>query len=143
MIRYALRCAGGHEFESWFQSSEAFEALADRNLLTCVECGGTEVSKALMAPRVGGEGGQAGDCPAPQTGSRGRAGKALGKLRDKLETESDWVGDRFVSEVRAIHGGDAPERPLWGKAAPDEARSLLEDGIPIAPVPFGPRKKMT
>lgn len=52
MIRYSLKCAQAHQFDSWFQSAEAFDALSARGLLSCAVCGGAEVSKAMMAPRV-------------------------------------------------------------------------------------------
>jgi hypothetical protein len=143
MIRYALHCSEGHDFESWFQSSEAYDALSARGLLSCAVCGGSAVSKAMMAPRVGNEATQEG-ATAPVADDRRRelAGSAR-RLRDRLERETTWVGDRFPTEVRAIRAGEAPNRALWGEAKPSEARALLEEGIRIAPVPFGPRKKMT
>jgi len=55
MIRYALKCAEGHSFESWFQSADAFDGLAAKGLVSCAVCGGTDVKKALMAPKVAAE----------------------------------------------------------------------------------------
>ena len=36
---------------------------------------------------------------------------------------------------------DAPERNIWGEAKPDEAKALIEDGIPVAPLPFMPKRQ--
>ena len=54
MIKYALGCAEGHEFESWFSDSAAFEKLRRRRLVACPECGSTAVDKAIMAPAIVG-----------------------------------------------------------------------------------------
>lgn len=130
MIRYALKCANGHDFESWFQSADAFDGLAARGLVECPECGDTSVSKAMMAPRVSAE---------PETPTDPAA--ALRALKRRIEAESEYVGMRFAEEARAIHEGDAPERAIYGEARPDEAKKLIEDGVPVAPLPFIPTRK--
>lgn len=52
MIKYALRCECGHEFEDWFDNMADFDAKKGSSLV-CPACGGQQVSKAIMAPRVG------------------------------------------------------------------------------------------
>ena len=130
MIRYSLRCAEDHVFESWFRSAAAFDSLAERKDLSCPECGNDEIAKVLMAPRV-----KASD-KAPSPAEMIRA------LRREVEHNSDYVGDRFATEARAIHEGEAPKRSIWGEAKREEARKLVEDGIPVAPLPFTPQRKM-
>ncbi len=139
MIRYALKCSDGHAFESWFQSAEAFDALLARKLVTCPQCGQGDVSKAIMAPGINTARPQtqADALTTPQTPEEA----AISKLRKKVESESDYVGVQFASEARAIHTGDAPERAIYGEAKPDEAIKLIEDGVPIAPLPFMPVRK--
>lgn len=137
MIRYSLKCDKGHEFESWFQSAEAFATLSAAGHLACPECGSSRVEKALMAPQVRPARNQA-PLSAPPEDDRARA---LAELRRKVEEGSDYVGMNFAAEARAIHDGEAPERSIWGEARVDEARRLLEDGIPVAPLPFRPRSK--
>ncbi len=139
MIRYALKCAEGHSFESWFQSASAFDRLDAAGHVTCAVCGSTEVDKAMMAPRVrNGEAEQA----KPLTGApQHPAEQALAALRDHVEKNSDYVGRDFVREARAMHVGEVPERPIWGEARSDEAKALAEDGIRIAPLPFRPTRK--
>lgn len=132
MIRYALRCKDGHAFESWFASADAFDGLAERGLLSCAVCGSAEVSKALMAPKVAGAG-------APP--DRAEVEKKLAALRQKVEAEATYVGPRFAAEARAIHEA-GQEKPIYGEANAAEAKALIEDGIPVAPLPFLPKAKV-
>lgn len=134
MIRYSLRCADGHAFDSWFQSADAFDTLTARKAVTCIECGGTEVEKSLMAPSV------ATAAPLRQPESDREA--ALAALRRQVEENSDYVGLNFVTEARRMHAGELPERAIHGEARLDEARALIEDGVPVAPLPFLPARKV-
>jgi hypothetical protein len=134
MIRYALRCAEGHDFESWFAGAGAFDALASKGLLSCAVCGSPQVEKALMAPKVVSRGESAPAAPRPDLEARIRA------LREKVEAEATYVGPRFAAEARALHEA-GEEKAIYGEARPAEARALIEDGIPIAPLPFLPKAK--
>lgn len=136
MIRYALKCAGGHEFESWFASAEAYDTLRAARHVVCPECGGADVEKALMAPKVR-PGRKAADLRAAETEKE----KALAKLRDEVERNSDYVGMNFAAEARAMHDGEKPVRSIYGEAKPEDAKALIEDGVPVAPLPFTPRAK--
>lgn len=139
MIHYALKCENGHGFESWFQSGDAFDKVRAAGMVACPDCGSARVEKALMAPSVKVSRGQA-DAPlsAPPVSKRERA---LAELRRRVEEGSDYVGMNFAAEARAMHEGSAPERSIWGEARVDDARKLLEDGIPVAPLPFRPKSK--
>ena len=134
MVRYSLSCAEGHGFESWFASATAFDDLAARGLLACAECGSSKVDKALMAPAVAAS-------AKSLTAPRDPREEILAKMRRHVEENSDYVGPSFAAEARAIHEGAAPERAIWGEAKPEEARALLEDGIPVAPLPFVPKRQ--
>lgn len=141
MIKYALECEDGHSFESWFQSNAAFDTLKASGHLSCAICGSQKVSKALMAPRVKlvaeTETSPAQTIPNPE------AEKALAKLRQSVEENSDYVGEKFTDEARAMHLGDKPERAIYGEARLDQAKSLIEDGVPLLPLPFTPKKKLS
>ena len=67
--------------------------------------------------------------------------QVLEKLRAHVEKNSDYVGMSFAAEARAMHEGSKPERAIYGEAKPEEARKLLEEGIPVTPLPFLPRHK--
>jgi hypothetical protein len=133
MVRYSLSCADGHAFESWFQSATAFDDLAARGLLACAECGSSSVEKALMAPAV--------STREALTAPRDKREAVLAAMRRHVEENSDYVGLSFAAEARKIHEGKAPERNIWGEAKPEEAKALLEDGIPVAPLPFIPKTR--
>ena len=133
MIRYALNCAGGHEFDGWFRSADDFDRLNAAGQVACSMCGSTEVGKAMMMPAVPAARKKLQDSPASMS--------PLEKLRRHVEANSDYVGLSFAAEARAMHEGRVPERAIHGEARPDEARRLLEDGIPVAPLPFRPTSK--
>lgn len=140
MIRFALRCENDHRFESWFGSGADYERLRAAGLVTCAVCGGAKVEKDLMAPNIGarsgGEAAKAPDLSAPAS----PAEQALAELRARIEARSENVGRAFASEARRIHEGEAPARPIIGEARPAEARALVEDGIPVVPLPWSSRK---
>lgn len=142
MIHYTLKCGQGHRFESWFQSAAAFDKVRAAGLVACEVCGDTEIEKTLMAPAVRAAR-KAGDGtpPPPAAPKPDPRADALRKLREKVEANSEYVGGRFADEARAIHDGAAPERPIYGEARADEARRLIEDGVPVAPLPFIPARK--
>jgi hypothetical protein len=140
MIRYSLTCARGHAFDSWFQSAAAFDALQAAGHVACAICGETRVDKALMAPSVAH-----GDEPRPATRPlaepQSEVEAALAELRRQIEANSEYVGLGFAAEARAIHEGEAPARAIYGEARADEAKKLLEDGVPVAPLPFLPNRR--
>lgn len=133
MIRYALRCHNDHTFDSWFASSSEFERLHDRGLVSCAVCGSSQIEKELMAPRVRtGSPETAPDLTKPASPSE----QALTELRRKIEESSEDVGRRFAEEARRIHEGTSPKRSIIGEANRAEAKALLDDGVPIAPLPW-------
>ncbi|MHA6263681.1 DUF1178 family protein [Arenibacterium sp. CAU 1754] len=143
MIQYSLKCAEGHTFDSWFQSADAFDRLAASGMVVCAVCGGDKVEKAIMTPRV-----RAARDATPSKSDAGAlsapaspAEQALVEFRRKIEKNADYVGSNFSKEARAMHEGTAPERAIYGEARLDEARKLVEDGVPVAPLPFLPNRK--
>lgn len=153
MIKYALKCSDEHKFESWFKSSEAFDTLSASGMLSCPVCGSTRVQKAMMAPRVATEAPATTqepvqDPPEPAaqsllTSPSDEVQAAMQRLKKAVEENSDYVGTEFTSEARAIHEGEAPERSIYGEAKPEDAKKLLEDGVPVLPLPFLPKGKIS
>ena len=137
MIKYALSCAEGHAFESWFPDSGAYERQRKRGFVACPECGSIRVDKAIMAPAVVG-----GERVAVETQGEGliddkhrRAREMIARLRHEIEANTDDVGSKFPEVARAIHQGDEPERAIRGQASLAEAKALLEEGVGVMPVP--------
>lgn len=142
MIRYALKCAKAHEFESWFQSAAAFDALQGAGHVACPICGETSVEKLLMAPSVQparrvAQSGEMPDLAAPLSPLE----EAMAAMRAQIEANSEYVGVNFVAEARKIHAGESKERSIYGEAKPEEARKLIEEGVPVAPLPFLPKRR--
>ena len=148
MIVFDLACAQAHVFEAWFGSTEDYEGQQARGLVSCPLCGSLDVTKAVMAPNVAPKGNQlapvraparpvpmmAGDGPAPAEIKQVLA--KLAEMQSKALEKSEDVGQRFATEARAIHEGDAPDRVIHGQATIDDAKSLIEDGIGVMPLPF-------
>ena len=156
MIRYSLHCDRGHTFESWFQSSSAYESQEKRKLVNCPVCGSAKVERAIMAPRIVGKKGRgsqsSNDVPAlaqpaevtapgstPLLMAQERELRAkLKELRDHIVKNADNVGERFPNEARKMHYGDIEHRPIYGEASPEEARSLIDEGVEVSPLPVLP-----
>jgi hypothetical protein len=146
VIRYSLICADGHEFDSWFRDSAAFDAQDAAGLIHCPFCQSTKVAKAVMAPNVArGEGGEAetgGETPPALRrdaltldARHAQLREMIRQLREKILAASEDVGDRLPNEARRIQKSEAPDRAIRGRASLEEARALLEEGIEIMPVP--------
>jgi hypothetical protein len=154
MIHYNLRCERGHAFESWFQSSSAYESQEKRKLVNCPACGSAKVERAIMAPQIVSKKSRdrAAPAPAPATSTEVTAPAStplmmaqerelrtkLKELRDHIVKNADNVGERFPNEARKMHYGDIEHRPIYGEASPDEARSLIEEGVEVSPLPVLP-----
>lgn len=129
MIRYALRCDQDHEFEAWFSSSDACDDQIARDLVQCPECGSSDVHKALMAPAVSTA--RKREAASPEAQFRDLADRVKAHIRKNY----DYVGGDFAREARAMHAGDKPERLIYGETTPEESRKLVDDGVPVAPLP--------
>jgi hypothetical protein len=158
MIRYALACDNGHAFESWFQSSAAYDRQIKRKLIACPHCGSGKVEKAIMAPRLAGSRKRA--APAEPVVAASTPEKSqektsvamispqeqelrtkLKELREHLTKNADHVGAKFPEEARKMHYGETEHRSIYGEASPDEARRLAEEGIEFHPLPILPDER--
>ncbi|AYG67519.1 MULTISPECIES: DUF1178 family protein [unclassified Rhizobium] len=138
MIRYSLSCDNAHEFEGWFSESADFDRQVASGFLTCPVCNSAAISKLLMAPSVS----TARRKDEMQTLAMDAARKhAMTKLKeavDAIKANAEDVGAKFPEEARKIHYGEADARGIIGKATPDEAQALVEEGIEIAAIPVLP-----
>ena len=150
MIHYSLVCDKGHNFESWFADSAAYDKQATRKLVTCPHCGSAKVEKAIMAPRLATSKKDrapiqaAIEAPAPANqvamlSPQEREVRAkLKELRDHLTKNADNVGKKFPDEARKMHYGEIEHRSIYGEATPDDAKALAEEGIEFHPLPILP-----
>ena len=130
MIRFSLRCKSDHQFEGWFRSGDSFEAQQQAGEIACPECGDTAVEKALMAPAI-----SRGKGAAPQL-TPVQMKTMLLALRHQVETNCDYVGERFAEEARRIHYGEADPHGIYGEASEDESRELADEGLEFGRIPW-------
>ena len=129
MIVFDLKCADGcATFEGWFDSSGDYEQQSVRGLVQCPYCGIDRVEKAPMAPRVSRADGLPSDAKDMLA--------ALATAQAKMLSKSEWVGTDLPDTARAMHLGEIERRPVHGQASPHEARSLIEEGVPVLPLPL-------
>jgi hypothetical protein len=154
MIVYDLKCRREHVFEAWFPDSASFTEQANSGKVLCPVCGSRKVVKALMAPKVHkGRSGEPGTRPdpkpeRPQGGTlavadsekAGELRRMLRELREHVENNCDYVGGEFAEEARRIHYGESDPRGIYGETSDDEAKSLEDEGIEVARVPWLPRE---
>ena len=149
MIRYALACDNGHQFESWFASSSDYDKQNKRKLVSCPHCESTKVEKAIMAPRIGAtkQRRNVGNTPSPAPDKNPVAmlspqereiRQKLKELRDHLTQNADNVGTKFPDEARKMHYGEIEHRSIYGEASPQDAKALAEEGIEFHPLPVLP-----
>ena len=159
MIRYSLNCERGHNFESWFQDSAAYDKQAEYGLVTCPRCGSAKVEKAIMAPRLSLSAKnsrapvEAPTAPAAPETPSGSAPVAmispqeqqlrtkLKELREHLTKNADNVGAKFPEEARKMHYGETEHRSIYGVASPEEAKEMTEEGIEFHPLPILPDER--
>jgi len=165
MIRYALRCERDHTFESWFQDSSAYEQQVKRKLVSCPVCDSVMIEKAIMAPRIVRKKGReraepaAAPAPAPAPAAPPETPAAtagatplmmaqerelrakLKELRDHIVKNADNVGEKFPNEARKMHYGEIEHRPIYGEASPEEAKSLIDEGVEVSPLPVLPEDR--
>jgi hypothetical protein len=132
MILFTLRCAAGHEFEAWFRDGDGFEAQQKEGEIACPDCGDSHVEKALMAPNIG----RSHKKSPPMSPAQMRA--ALVELRRRVETNCDYVGERFAEEARKIHYGEVDPRGIYGEATTEESQELADEGISFGRIPWVP-----
>lgn len=140
MIHYDLICDQGHAFDGWFRDSAAYDAQAERGLVTCTACGSAKVSKQLMAPGIPvksnrKDGAKANVVSAPVDPRFAELMAMMREMRRHVEENAEYVGDKFAEEARKIHYEEADARGIYGQATPDEAKALIEEGIAVHPLP--------
>ncbi len=141
MIVFDLLCGNDHEFESWFQDSDAFEKLSKAGHVACPICGDTKISKSLMAPAVSGTKKKSNEKMAISAKAAQQMGKymeAVKEMREQVEKNCDYVGEKFPEEARKMHYGEAETRNIYGEATDTEAEALQEEGVEVQRIPWAP-----
>ena len=155
MILYNLVCANQHEFEGWFKDSQAYERQAKARHVSCPVCGDSKVRKAVMAPRINkgrpsearvaeatppAQAGQAPPANSPPSPQQQKFLMALREMRKHVESNCDYVGEKFPDEARKIHYGETEARSIYGEASEKQADELKDEGIEFHRIPWTPRE---
>jgi len=140
MIHYDLICDKGHGFDGWFRNSAAYDEQAAKGLVSCSVCGSAKVEKQLMAPGIPTKSNRKDTAPkkmisGPVDPRLAVMMEMVREMRRHVEENAENVGDRFAEEARKIHYEEAEHRGIYGQASPDEAKSLIEEGIAVHPLP--------
>lgn len=139
MIQYALVCENDHQFEGWFRNAEAFEQQSAARTLECPVCTSSDVHKALMTPAVPSKSSEKVSLSTGHPEQR-EIRDAMRRLRQKLTSEAEYVGDKFAEEARRIHLQEVEARGIYGEATREEVVGLTEDGIDFMPLPNLPEE---
>jgi hypothetical protein len=124
VIVFDLQCRdGGETFEAWFRSTADYEQQLGAGLVECPYCQSANVEKAPMAPRV------------PRKGSDNPIAR-IAAMQAEMLKDSRWVGDKFAETARAMHSGEIEREQVHGQATLEQAKSLVDDGVPVAPLPL-------
>jgi hypothetical protein len=124
VIVFDLQCRdGGETFEAWFRSNADYDEQREGGLVQCPFCQSANIEKAPMAPRV------------PRKGSDNPLAR-LAAMQAEMLKDSRWVGDKFAETARAMHSGEIAPEQVHGQATLQQAKSLVDDGVPVAPLPL-------
>ena len=135
MIKYNLKCENDHEFESWFSNSNEFDKLNKKNLLECIFCSSNKIKKSIMAPMISGSKSKdEGDELFDKYSFKQR--KNLLKLREHIEKNFEFVGDKFSEKVREVYYDKKTKKSIYGTTTPEEREELAEEGIDLLSIPW-------
>ena len=141
MIKYSLKCVNGDQFEAWFANSSVYDRQAAARQIVCPQCGSDEVEKALMAPNiVSSSSKEAAPLPALPSPAHMEAAKLLRKLREHVQQNSEYVGQRFAEEALKIHHEEIEARSIYGEASEPEVENLRDEGVEFYPLPVLPEE---
>jgi len=135
MIKFSLSCDNSHDFEAWFRGNDDFDTQARRGLLECPVCGSARIGKSLMAPSVSSAGRREAMDLANTADMQAKMLQAMREMARHVKANADNVGDKFAEEARKIHYGETDPRGIYGKATPDQAAELAEEGVGFVPLP--------
>ena len=134
MIKYNLICEKNHEFESWFASSVEFDKLNKKNLLECIYCSSKKIKKSIMAPMVSNT---KLNLDSQKNNQRLTAEKnKLIKLREFVEKNFEFVGDKFSKQVRDVYYDKKSKKSIYGTTTSEEREELAEEGIDLISIPW-------
>ena len=135
MIKYNLKCDKNHEFESWFSDSNEFEKLKKKKLLECIYCSSTDIQKSIMSPMVASAN-ITKESLEKIDNRKIKEKNNLIKLREYVEKNFEFVGDKFAGKVRDVYYNKEKNKAIYGTATPEERKELADEGIDLLSIPW-------
>ena len=135
MIKYNLKCSNGHEFESWFSNSNEFDKLNKKKLLECIYCSSNKIQKSIMSPMVSGIKLNEDKMSLLDQKLLNEKNQLI-KLREHIEKNFEFVGDKFSEKVRDVYYDKKTKKSIYGTTTPEEKKELEEEGIDLLSVPW-------
>jgi len=135
MIKYNLKCNNDHEFESWFSDSNEFDKLNKKKLLECIYCSSNIIKKSIMSPMVSGGKLKEENTNFYDQGLLKEKHKLL-KLREHVEKNFEFVGDKFSQKVREVYYDKRSKKSIYGTTTSKEQEELEEEGIDLISIPW-------
>ena len=134
MIKYILKCSNKHEFESWFSNSNEYEKLKKKKLIECIFCNSKQVQKSIMSPQISNSYSNKNKNFAEQEVNSVK--KELIKIREFVEKNFEFVGDKFAKKVRDVYYDKETKKSIYGTTTPEEKKELEEEGIDLLSIPW-------
>ena len=135
MIKYNLKCNDNHEFESWFSDSNEFNKLNKKKLLECIYCSSNKIQKSIMSPMVSGIKFSEDKINLLDQKLLNEKNQLI-KLREHIEKNFEFVGDKFSEKVRDVYYDKDTKRSIYGTTTPEEKKELEEEGIDLLSIPW-------
>ena len=135
MIKYNLKCNKDHEFESWFSDSSEFDKLKKKKLLECIYCSSNKIQKSIMAPMISGTKSNEDVASFVDQNLLTEKNELL-KIRDYIEKNFEFVGDKFSKKVREVYYDKNTQKSIYGTTTSEEREELEEEGIDLLSIPW-------
>jgi len=135
MIKYNLKCENNHEFESWFSDSNEFNKLNKQKLLECIYCSSNKIQKSIMSPMVSGTKLNEDKISLLDQKLLNEKNQLI-KLRNHIEKNFEFVGDKFSEKVRDVYYDKETKKSIYGTTTPEEKKELEEEGIDLISIPW-------
>ena len=155
MIKYKLACKSiyckkENDFEAWFQNIESYETQKKSGLINCPRCGGSDVIKLLTAPSLNklsnqdlGNNSEKVSANIPKTNQNfeqkidiKNITTLLRAIKKKIQKNSTYVGNEFVTQARSMKLGKIEEKPIHGHGSKEEIEGLRDEGIEVVNIPW-------
>ncbi len=136
MIKYKLHCKSCEvKFDSWFASSNEYERLKKKKLLTCHKCNSVSVEKTIMSPQLINSKSKIDE--NLNLKKYNKVKKTILGYQRYIKENFKYVGDNFAYEARSIHYNDKKKsKAIYGTASQDDLKELKEEGIDTQLIPW-------